>query len=122
MPEIPGHSGDVLFTNFQSQCKSFTIDYTTDLDDITAFDGAVAGVKEYLPILRDWTATLEMNFDTGNSAVVGTSATLTLTVGGGSKYTGTAYLVTMGVGQTVDGVVTQTGTFQGTDALVLGAV
>ena len=122
MAEIAGHSGDVAFTNFQTTCKSFTIDHTIDMEDVTAFDGDT-GFKKYAPVLKDWTATLEMNFSTANNATPATNAAskadLTLTIDGTSKYTGSAYLQSVTVNEPVDGIVTQTGVFQGSGVLTL---
>ena len=118
MAEIPGYSGDVAFTSFQTTCKSFVIEYTCDLEDVTAFDGT-SGVKAYAPVLKDWTATLEMNWSSANSQTPGTSALLTLTVDASSYYNGSAYLQSMTVYVAVEGFVTQTGVFQGTGLLSL---
>ena len=119
MAEIPGYSGDVTFTSFQTTCKSFVIEHVCDLEDVTAFDASVSGVKIYAPTLKDWTATLEMNYSTANNQTPGTSALLTLTVDATSYYNGSAFLQSMTVNEAVDGIVTQTGVFQGTGLLSL---
>lgn len=118
MAEIAGNAGNVVFTNFAGSAKNWTVDYAADLEEITDFGDGTA--KQYLPTLKDWTATIEFNWDSANLATaLGTSQTLTLSVDGSSKYTGTAYLQSFSVNTPVGGVVTQTGVFQGNAALVL---
>jgi len=120
MAEIPGKSGSVAFTNFSTSVKSFTINNVGDVEEITDFADGGVGYKKYLPTLNDWTATLEMNWDSANTALVGAAAAeLTLTVDGTSSYTGSAILVGITVNEPVGGVVTCTGNFQGNGLLTL---
>jgi len=119
MAEVAGRSGAVSFTGFQTSVKSFSIDWKSDIEEITDFADGSAGYKTYLPTLKDWTATIEMNWDASNTAIPGSSATLTLTVDGTSAYTGSAILTGISVSEPVGGVVTCTGSFQGNGALTL---
>jgi len=119
MAEVPGKSGSVSFTNFATSVKSFSIDWKSDVEEITDFADGTAGYKTYLPTLKDWTATIEMNWDSANTATPGSSATMTLTVDGTSSYTGTAILTGISVSEPVGGVVTCTGSFQGNGLLTL---
>lgn len=117
MAEIVGNAGSITFSSFQTSAKNWTVDYAVDLEEVTDFDDGTA--KEYLPTLTDWTATVEFNWDSANSATVGTSAQLTLAVSATSDYTGVAWLQSISVNTPVGGIVTQTATFQGNAALVL---
>ena len=121
MAEVAGNTASIAFTNFQTNAKNWTVDYAVDLEEVTDFADGTA--KQYLPTLKDWTATIEYNWHSGNTAAaLGTSATLELTVDAGSKYTGTAWLQSFSVNTPVGGIVTQTAVFQGNAVLALGAV
>ena len=74
MAEVAGSSGSVSFTSFSTSVKSFSLSWNSDVEDITSFDDS--DYKTYLPTLKDWTATLEMNWDVANSATPGSSGTL----------------------------------------------
>lgn len=119
MGEVAGSGGSVSFTNFQTSVKSFTIDHKSDVEEITDFADGSSGYKKYLPTLKDWTATVEMSWDSGNTATPGTTGTVTFNVNATSKYTGSGILTGITINEPVSGVVTCTGTFQGNGALTL---
>jgi len=119
MAEVVGKGGSISFTNFQTSVKSFSIDHKSDVEEITDFADGAAGYKKYLPTLKDWTATIEMNWDAANTATPGTTGTLTLNVDATSEYIGTAILTGISISEPVGGVATASGTFQGNGALNL---
>lgn len=115
MAEVVGNGGSITFTNLTAGVKNWTLDYTSDVEEITDFADGTA--KTFLPTLTSWTATAEANWDSANTAAPGDSASLTLTVDGSNTYSGTAILIGMSVSEPVGGVVTVTYSFQGTGAL-----
>lgn len=117
MAEVHGNAGSVTFTNLTAGTNSWTLSIDGDVHDTTDFaDGTD---KTYISGLKGWSATVEANWDSANSAAVGDSATLNLTVTGSSDYEGTAILTGVSVSTPVADVVTVTYTFQGTGALTI---
>ena len=115
MAEVKGCGGSLTFTNLTAGVKQWTLNWYTEVMDVTDFGDNCA--KAFLAGFTGWTATATANWDAANTAKPGDSATLTLTVTSGKAYSGTAILTSMGVNQGVAGVVEATYNFQGTGTL-----
>lgn len=115
MAEVHGKGGSITFTNLTAGVKTWSLDSGADVAEVTDF--ADAGVKAFIAGGSGWTASCTANWDAANTAAVGDSATLTLTVTSGTAYSGTAILTGMAIGEAHDGVVEVTYSFQGTGAL-----
>lgn len=117
MAEVAGYGGSITFTNLTAGVKNWSLSYNADALETTDFSDS--GNRTYIAGLKGWTATVEANWDSSNSAEPGDSASLTLDVDGTHNYSGTAILTGMSISQAVDGVVTVTYEFQGTGALTI---
>lgn len=109
---------------------SWTIDTTTDLTEITAFEDGIAGGKVYLPTLVDWTATAERYWLTNQNldSFLGTQKWVRFfvkwvaTPSGGDPsyyYEGMCEVNGNSIETPVGDVVKETLTFQGDGALTL---
>jgi len=120
MSAISGRYGSVVFSGGQTTIKSWSLNYTADLYDSTNFDDSTGG-KSYVSGFTGWSGSFEGFFSaTGNTAVPGTTGTLTLktsATGTTDLWNGSAIITGMDVNTTVDGLVTQSYNFQGTGAL-----
>lgn len=117
MAELTGKGGSITFTNCQTSAKSWSLNWTGDVEEITDFADGSAGYKKKLHTLKDWTATVEYNYDAANTASPGDSATLTLNVDGTINYAGTAILTNVSPSTSVGGVAMMTATFEGNGTL-----
>lgn len=115
MAEIHGNGGSISFTNLTAGVKSWTLSWEGEVHDITDFDDGT--VRVFKAGLTTWTATAECQLDAANTAAPGDSATLTLDVDGTINYAGTAIITNMSPNTAVDGIVTVSYSFQGTDTL-----
>lgn len=115
MAEVKGCGGSLTFTNLTAGVKAWTLNHTLETLDTTDF--ADACVKTFMAGFSSWTATATANWDAANTADVGDSATLTLTITSGKAFSGTALLVGVAVNTSVDGIVEATYSFQGSGAL-----
>lgn len=126
MAEMTGYGGRFKFSDASVTISdatyniySWSLDYKCDPLDVTGF--ADGGDRTYTRGLKGWTASAEAYVDGSNGiddSAVGDSATLWLYMSDTIYYRGTAYLTGLGTGVKVDGVETQTLSFQGTGALV----
>jgi hypothetical protein len=119
MAVISGRYGSVDFSAGQTYIKSWTLDYKADLYDSTNFDDSSGG-RSYVSGFTGWNGSYEGFYSTGNTAVPGASAKITLrtsSTGTNDLYYGDAIIIGMAVGTGVDGLITQNYTFQGTGAL-----
>jgi len=102
--------------------KEWSIDYSTDMVDVTSF--AVAGVthKSVLPVLKASTGSIAGNITDGDTGLdVGTAYNLFLAAHSGRAYYGSAYITGHGVSVVVDGEATISYPFQFTGKVyVLG--
>lgn len=115
MAEVKGCGGSVTFTNLTAGAKAWTLNHTLETLDTTDF--ADACVKTFTAGFTSWTATVTCNWDAANTAAVGNSATLTLTVTSGKAFSGTGILIGLAVNTNVDGLVEATYSFQGSGTL-----
>lgn len=118
MGAISGRYGSVTFTSGQELIKSWTISYTAELYDSTNFDDSTGG-KSYVSGFTGWSGSYEGFYSTGNTAVPGSTGTAIFKTSTGTAglWTGSIIITGMDIGAAVDGLVTQSYTFQGTGAL-----
>ena len=118
MAAVSGRYGSVTFTGGQTTIKSWTLTYKADLYDSTNFDDSTGG-RSYVSGFTDWSGSFEGFYSTGNTAVPGTTGTVTLktTTGTAGLFYGNIIVVGMDVATGVDGLVTQSYSFQGTGTL-----
>ncbi len=118
MAEIHGKGGSVSASGGNTTVNNWTLSYVGDAVECTNFDST--GGREYVVGLTGWSGSYDCFFSTGNTLVPGSSNSITLTISTGTgayAFTGTAIITGMDITAPVDGVVTQSYTFQGTDAL-----
>ena len=120
MAEISGKMGDVVSTgtNMDTFVKNWTANLVGDALETTNFDVAASG-RTYIAGLKGWSGSFECNYSTGNTAVPGTTTNLILrsSTGTGGVFKGDVIITGMDVTTPVDGIVTQSYTFQGTGAV-----
>ena len=129
MAAIYGYTGNVvwaagIFSDTDTNVKSFSIDYTADMLDTTDF--SATGDRTFIGGLRTWSGSFECNLDdsiglitTGN--VGGAAVSLALTASAGITYTGSAICSGLHPSVSADGLNTVTVDFQGSGALAIGA-
>jgi hypothetical protein len=118
MAVISGRYGSVKFSSGELTIKSWSLNYIADLYDSTNFDDSTGG-KSYVSGFTGWSGSYEGFYSSGNTVVPGNTGTITLksstaTVG---VWKGSVIITGMDVNTAVDGLVTQSYTFQGTGAL-----
>jgi len=125
MAVISGRYGGVSTTDSStgtlSTMKSWTLNYKADLYDSTNFDDSTGG-RSYVSGFTGWSGTFEGFFaSTGNVMVPGNSRNIVFRTSSGTStvgvFRGDTIITGMDVGVSVDGLVTQAYTFQGTGAL-----
>lgn len=127
MAEIAGYGGKFVFGSAVSDTKhnlhSWSLDYKAEALDVTGF--ADGGDKTFIRGLKEWSASVDAYAD-GTYEIppsdVGANARLHLyTYSDTRYYTGPALLTGVSPAASVDGVVTQALTFQGTSDLTKSA-
>lgn len=122
MAEIAGKTGEVDSSGAEmayDYVKNWAVSLVSDVLETTNFDVATSG-RTYIPGLKGWSGSYECNYSTGNSSVAGDTQSLILRsqVGStGGVFKGDVILTGMDITTPVDGIVTQSFTFQGTGAL-----
>ena len=119
MAVISGRYGSLYTTGVVADqyIKSWTLSRKADLYDSTNFDDSSGG-RSYVAGFTDWNGTFEGFYSSGNTAVPGDTVYLTLkATTTGNANVGSAILTGMDIGVGVDGLVTQSYTFQGTGSL-----
>ena len=119
MAVISGRYGSINYAAGQTYIKSWTLNRKADLYDSTNFDDSSGG-RSYVSGFTDWSGSFEGYYSTGNTAVPGTSASITLrtsSTGTTDLFYGTAIIMGMDIVTGVDGLISQAYTFQGTGAL-----
>ena len=107
------------------ELTSFTLETTGDVVESTQMSD---GAKSFIAGRTSFSGTLEMHFDEADSGqtalTAGASVTFKLLPEGSSsgdrKFEGAGIVTGMSVSQPLDGVVSRSVTFQGTDALTIG--
>ena len=131
--ESAGNEATIVTAPDDAQLLGFfnwTIDTTTDLTEITAFEDGIAGAKVYLPTLVDWTAAAERYWLTNQNldSFLGTEKWVRFfvkwvaTPSGGDPsyyYEGMCEVSGNSIETPVGDVVKETLTFQGDGALTL---
>jgi predicted secreted protein len=115
MAEIHGNAGFVTFGALTAGVHSWTLSWDAETHDITDF--ANGTVRVFLAGLTTWTATVECRLDAANTAAPGDTGALVLNVDATIDYTGNAILTNMSPSTPVDGIVTVSYSFQGSDTL-----
>lgn len=119
MAEIHGKGGGINFSCGKTTVNSWTLSYVADAPETTNFDNSSGG-RSYIPGLKGWSGSYDCFFSTGNTAVPGTTGSITLTISTGTgayAWTGSVIITGMDITTPVDGVITQSYSFQGTGAL-----
>jgi len=119
MAEISGKGGGVDFSCGKTTVSSWTLSYVGDALETTNFDNSSCG-RSYISGLTGWSGSYDAFRSTGNTAVPGTTGTIILTVSTGTSaggWTGSVIITGMDMTTPVDGVVTQSYSFQGTGKL-----
>jgi len=121
-----GKEGEVVVGGSAvGELTSFTLETTGDVVESTQMSD---GAKSFIAGRTSFSGTLEMHFDetdSGQTALTaGASVTFKLLPEGSSsgdrKFEGAGIVTGMSVSQPLDGIVSRTVTFQGTDALTIG--
>ena len=107
------------------ELTSFTLETTGDVVESTQMSD---GAKSFIAGRTSFSGTLEMHFDEADSGqtqlTAGASVTFKLLPEGSSsgdrKFEGAGIITGMSVSQPLDGIVSRSVTFQGTDALTIG--
>lgn len=124
MSAFHGRSGSVTWgtiTALDTNVNSWSIDYTADAEETTAFGIATPWPRSYIPGLTSWTGSYECRADTTNyprNSDIGWMNYLTLYTGN-VYYKGSAFITSWGPSVAVDGVATVTVNFQGSQALTV---
>jgi len=119
MAEVSGKGGGVTTTGGDTTVSSWTLSYAGDALETTNFDNSSGG-RSYIPGLKGWSGSYDCFFSTGNVLVPGTTGTVVLTISTGTgayAWTGGIVITGMDVSTPIDGIVTQSYSFQGTGAL-----
>jgi predicted secreted protein len=118
MASISGRYGSVTLTNADEYVKNWTLDYNADLYETTNFDDSSGG-RSYIGGYTGWSGTFEANYSTANTVVPGDTGTIILRTSTGATgfWSGDVVITNMSINAPVDGLVTQTYTFQGSGAL-----
>ena len=120
MAKKTGKSGSISFISLSSGVHSWSIEWAADTVEVTDFADGANTEKKYAVGLKDWTADIEVFFDTSNDAEPGDTRQLKLDIDGSIDYSGSAILVSVGAVTNVGDAVTQTYHFQGNGTLLYG--
>jgi len=120
MAELSGKGGSVTSTGGDTSVKNWTMSLVGDALETTNFDNSTGG-RSYIAGLTGWSGSYECNYSTGNTVVPGTTGTIICrsSTGASGLFTGGIIITGMDVSTPVDGIVTQSYTFQGTGAVAL---
>ena len=118
MAELSGKNGDVTMSCGDTSVHNWTLSYVGDALETTDFDDSSGG-RSYIPGLTGWSGSYDCFYDTANTAIPGTTGDIVLKMSTGATVGWKGGIVITGVdyGTAIDGIVTQTYTFQGTGAL-----
>jgi len=118
MAELAGKHGSVTgIATAGTSIKNWSMSLAGDALETTDFDDS--GARTYIPGLTGWSGSFECNYSTGNTAVPGSTGTIICKTSTGTVglFTGGIIITGMDVSTPIDGVVTQSYTFQGTGAV-----
>lgn len=114
--EVVGINGNFAFTAMQANSFGWAMTRSADEHDVTTF--ADAGVSRYKAGVKRGTVTANLHWADDNTAVVGTSASMTLTTTTGETFTVTGILQQEETSSNVNEIVSTIATFRMTGALV----
>ena len=120
MAKKTGKSGSISFISLTSGVHTWSIEWTSDVVEVTDFADGANTEKKYAIGLKDWTADVEVFFDALNTAEPGDTHQFGLNIDGTTDYSGSAILVSIGATTAVGDAVTQTYHFQGNGTLLYG--
>jgi predicted secreted protein len=120
MAHYAGRAGGVDTGSGVTGIKSWTLDYTVSIVDVTDF--ASAGVRDILPAVSQWSGSFE-GYKDGTAQVLSVSAAVTLTLKetqtGTQVWTGSAYITGVHANTAFDGTVNYAYDYEGTGALTV---
>lgn len=119
MAEIHGKGGGVTYSTASTTVNNWTLSYVADALEVTNFDNSTDG-RNYIGGLTGWSGSYDCFFATGNVDIPGSTGSITLTISTGANahaWSGDIIVTGMDITTSVDGVITQTYTFQGNGAL-----
>lgn len=116
MAEVQGYNGSITYSNLTANVTAWALSHEGELTDVTVFGDTE---MQYIVSESGWTATIATNWDSVNTATIGDSAELTLTVITGSTYTGTAIIMNIVFTTSVDGLITAVYSLLGDGELLL---
>lgn len=122
MAVISGHGGSMtLIDGYTTNVNSWTIDYTGEALESTAFDSV--GVREFVPGLTGWSGSYECFLDTLQAVVApGLNAKAALfTASTGVTFGGDVLITSVAPSTSVDAPNAVTISFQGTGVLEITA-
>ena len=119
MAVISGRYGSVECSSGETYIKSWTLSRKADLYDSTNFNDSTAG-RSYVAGFTDWSGSFEGYYSTSNTIAPGSTANITLktsATGTTDLFYGGIIITAMDVVTGVDGLITQSYTFQGSGSL-----
>lgn len=117
MAVMSGKDGSVALASATTTIKSWTLSYVGDALETTNFD-TTGAIRSFIAGLTGWSGSYDALYSTSNTAVPGSTGTITLkqsTSTGG--WQGEIVITGMDIATPRDGLVTQGYTFQGNGAL-----
>lgn len=116
MSATAGKNGNFTFSNITVLIQNWTVDYTQDDLETTAFSDA--GVEASIGGIKRWTATAEGPLDATNTADLGDEGTMTFyVVAGGVNWAGNGRINGISDGVDTQGVNMRTYSIIGNGAL-----
>lgn len=119
MAEVKGKDGSVTFSSGNTTVNSWVLNYVGGTYETTNFDNSSGG-KAFIAGITEWSGSYDCFYSTGNVATAGTTGSITLKTTSSTSvgvWSGNIIITGMDVTTPVDGVVTQSYSFQGTGAL-----
>jgi len=118
MAEVSGEGGCIRFTNGETSVHNWTLSYVGDALETTDFDDS--GLRTYIPGITSWSGSFDCYYSTGNTFAPGTTYTslsMLMSTSANDGFKGNVIITGEDISTPVDGIITQTYTFQGTGAL-----
>ena len=111
-------TGTITFasTKIDSNVVDCNVAQISGLEETTCFDNADA-FKTKIATFKDWNGSMNLQWDVGNTFVIGESGTLAVTITNGPSYSGTCIITGITGTFKKDTIIFQAVTFEGTGAL-----
>ena len=119
MAEVCGKDGSLVFSSGGYSVHNWTLNYVGPALETTDFDDSSGG-RSFIPGITSWSGSYDCFYATGNTVVAGSTGTIYLMPTSStttSLFTGSVIITGMDVGTPIDGIVTQSYTFQGSGKL-----